>query len=299
MMIIGIPASVLAFASFKGVTYLRALAIIFVSASFVGGTTFYAFGLVAPKPPAPEEEEEVPVVVDELPAKIVNATILAGASAQGNPDYAPETLAVNKGDGVAWFNEDNAPHTVTSRDEDLFDSSIIAVSATFLLNTAKLAEGDYEYYCTLHPHMVAMLKIAAAQGGQATSPESTSNATSQETGSQPGTVANQTSPSGSSAATVTAVTMPVGASVPTNTEFFVPEVVETAVGSMVTWTNEDSVPHTATSGVVENNAPKPDGAFDSSFLNKGQSFSFVFDSTGEYDYYCTLHPFMTGKITVR
>jgi plastocyanin len=92
--------------------------------------------------------------------------------------------------------------------------------------------------------------------------------------------------------------MPVGASVPTNNEFFVPDAVSTTVGSMVTWTNEDSVPHTATSGVVENNAPKPDGAFDSSFLSQGQSFSFVFDSAGAYDYYCSLHPFMTGKITV-
>jgi plastocyanin len=286
MLIIGIPASVLAFASYKGVTYIKALAVIFVAASFVGGTTFYAFGLVAPKPPAPEVEPEVPA--PEVPATIINATILAGASAQGNPDYSPETLTVNKGDGVAWLNEDNAPHTVTSRTENLFDSSIIAVNATYILNTAAIAEGDYEYFCTLHPHMVAMLKIAAGQSGQTTVPDATSNSTGQTTGNQ----------TGSTAATVTAVTIPVGASVPTNSEFFVPDAVSTTVGSMVTWTNEDSVPHTATSGVVENNAPKPDGAFDSSFLSQGQSFSFVFDSPGAYDYYCSLHPFMTGKITV-
>lgn len=296
MIIIGIPASVLAFASYKGVTYIKALAIIFVAASFVAGTTFYAFGLVAPKPPAPEEEPEAPA--PEVPANIVNATILAGASAQGNPDYAPENLTVNRGDGVAWFNEDNAPHTVTSRTENLFDSSIIAVNATYVLNTATIAEGDYEYYCTLHPHMVAMLKIAAGQSGQTGAPDVTSNATGQTTGNQSGSVANQTGSTGPTAATVTTVTMPVGASVPTNNEFFVPNVVNTTVGSMVTWTNEDSVPHTATSGVVENNAPKPDGAFDSGFLNKGQSFSFVFDTAGAYDYYCTLHSFMTGKITV-
>ncbi len=296
MLIIGIPASVLAFASYKGVAYIKALAIIFVAGSFVAGTTFYAFGLVAPKPPAPEEEPETPT--PEVPANIINATILAGASAQGNPDYAPDTLTVNKGDGVAWLNEDNAPHTVTSRTENLFDSSIIAVGATYILNTAPIAEGDYEYFCTLHPHMVAMLKIAAGQSGPGAGPDVTSNSTGQTSGNQTGPVANQTGSAGPTAATVTAVTMPVGASVPTNNEFFVPDVVNTTVGSMVTWTNEDSVPHTATSGVVENNAPKPDGAFDTSFLSKGQSFSFVFDSAGAYDYYCSLHPFMTGKITV-
>src|SRR5205807_2207933 len=60
MLIISIPATVLAVASFRQVPYLKALAVIFVSAAVVGGTTFYAFGLVAPKPPAPEETEKAP-----------------------------------------------------------------------------------------------------------------------------------------------------------------------------------------------------------------------------------------------
>src|SRR5213594_2611462 len=48
MLIISIPATVLAVASYRQVPYLKALAVIFVSAAVVGGTTFYAFGLVAP-----------------------------------------------------------------------------------------------------------------------------------------------------------------------------------------------------------------------------------------------------------
>jgi plastocyanin len=67
---------------------------------------------------------------------------------------------------------------------------------------------------------------------------------------------------------------------------------------MVTWTNDDTVPHTVTSGVVEDNVPKPDGKFDSNILTAGKSFSFVFDTAGEYDYYCFLHPFMTGNVVV-
>src|SRR3546814_19566422 len=68
----------------KRVPYLKALAVIFIASSVVGGTTFYAFGLVAPKPAAPEEEPEE--VETPAPSVIVPARILAGASAQGNPE---------------------------------------------------------------------------------------------------------------------------------------------------------------------------------------------------------------------
>src|ERR671931_2333512 len=53
MLLISIPAAVLTVASYRGVQYLKPLAVIFIGAAIVGGTTFYAFGLVAPKP-APE-----------------------------------------------------------------------------------------------------------------------------------------------------------------------------------------------------------------------------------------------------
>lgn len=283
MLIISIPAAVLAYASFKRVPYLKALAIIFISASIVGGITFYAFGLAAPKPPAPEvEEEEEP---EAPPAVVIPASIPAGASAQGNPDYTPDTLSVAKGEGVEWINEDNAPHTVTSRQEGLFNSGIIDALGKWLLNTADLAVGDYEYYCELHPFMVAALKVT--EPGPAGSQTLTSNAT----GSQ-----NQ-SPGGASAS-VSSVSIVSGAGLPTNSKFYDPQSVTSSVGSMVTWMNDDTSLHTVTSGVVESNVPKPDGEFDSGIMDPGGSFSFVFDSVGEYDYYCLLHPFMTGKVVV-
>ncbi len=292
MLIISIPAAVLAVAAFKRVAYLKALAVIFISGSIVSGTTFYAFGLVAPKPPVEEPEEETPE--QEVPlSALVNAKILAGASAQNNPDYEPDTLSVNIGDSVSWFNEDNVPHTVTSKQEGLFDSSIIAANATWVLNTGVLSEGSYEFFCTLHPFMESTLNIGAAQPEQAVTPAE--NNTSSEGA---GLGVNQTGPSESGVATVTSVSIVVGSSVPTNNEFFVPETVQNTVGSLVRWENQDSVPHTVTSGVVESNAPKPDGTFDSGILNKGQTFSYVFDKPREYDYFCLLHPFMTGKVIV-
>ncbi len=295
MLIISIPSAVLAVASYRQVPYLKALAIIFVSAAVVGGSTFYAFGLVAPKPPAPEEEE--PAQEPGAPAKVINATILAGSSAQGNPSFEPNPLSVNKGDGVQWTNADNVPHTVTSRQEDLFDSSTINAGATWLLNTAQIDAGEYEYYCIFHSWMVGTLNVAEggaapAQGANATAPTSPSNqsSASNETSGAPG--------ANSGGASVTTVSIVVGASVPSNGEFFKPDSVKTTVGSMVTWKNGDSSPHTVTSGVVENSSPKPDGKFDSGILNPGDSFPFVFDSGGEYPYYCMLHPYMTGKVTV-
>ena len=63
----------------------------------------------------------------------------------------------------------------------------------------------------------------------------------------------------------------------------------------MTWTNLDSSPHTATSGI----SPNFDGAFDSSSLSQNGTFSHTFNSTGASPYFCTIHPSMTATITVQ
>jgi plastocyanin len=167
MLIISIPATVLAVASYRGAQHLKAMAVIFIGAAIVGGSTFYAFGLVTPKPPAPEEEQEQeggesPVAEEPTtpPANTINARILPGASAEGNPDYEPDPVTIKQGDGVLWTNEDNAPHTVTSTQEGVFDSGLINPADTWLLNSAEIAPAEYEYFCTLHPFMVATLVVS-------------------------------------------------------------------------------------------------------------------------------------------
>lgn len=57
-------------------------------------------------------------------------------------------------------------------------------------------------------------------------------------------------------------------------------------------------PHTITPVTVENNRPTLTVSFDSTLINSGESFPFGFDNAGEYAYYCTIHPWMTGKVTV-
>jgi plastocyanin len=70
---------------------------------------------------------------------------------------------------------------------------------------------------------------------------------------------------------------------------FDPAEVEIAPGTTVTWVNNDSAPHTATSD---------DGVFDSGTLEPGDSFSFTFEDTGTFAYHCDIHPNMTATITV-
>lgn len=68
------------------------------------------------------------------------------------------------------------------------------------------------------------------------------------------------------------------------------DVMTIPVGTTVRWTNKDSVVHTVTSD---------NGTFASPDLKKGESFTFKFDKTGTYDYYCIPHPNMKGTIIVK
>ncbi len=76
---------------------------------------------------------------------------------------------------------------------------------------------------------------------------------------------------------------------------YIPSLVEISAGESVTWQNQDVAFHSVTSGTYEN----PDGLFDSGHLDPYQSFTLTFDNTGEYDYFCTLHPWMSGKVQVK
>jgi plastocyanin len=94
------------------------------------------------------------------------------------------------------------------------------------------------------------------------------------------------------------ISIPSGVSVPgceeTN-ECFIPSEVTVKVGDTVTWSNDDSAAHTVTSGTPTDG---PDGIFDSSLFMAGTTFSYTFDKAGEYNYFCMVHPWMTGKVNV-
>ena len=89
-----------------------------------------------------------------------------------------------------------------------------------------------------------------------------------------------------------------GSSVPgceqTN-ECFLPYEVSINVGDTVTWVNDDTAAHTSTGGSPSDG---PSGVFDSSLILAGSSFSFTFNEAGTYEYFCMVHPWMTGIVIV-
>ena len=73
---------------------------------------------------------------------------------------------------------------------------------------------------------------------------------------------------------------------------FGPAVLTVPVGSTVTWTNRDDIPHT----VVSSEDPK---TFKSKVLDTDEKFSFTFNKNGTFSYFCSIHPKMTGKVIVQ
>jgi plastocyanin len=79
-----------------------------------------------------------------------------------------------------------------------------------------------------------------------------------------------------------------------------PEELTASAGAEVTVVNQDTLPHTATSGTGPQD-PESAQSFDTSLINGGESatLSLAQVTPGQYDYYCIVHPFMTGKINVQ
>jgi plastocyanin len=117
----------------------------------------------------------------------------------------------------------------------------------------------------------------------------TTNATTNAT--SPAAVVSTLKPS-----TTTTVSMAQGSQSPNNPEFYVPTKITVKPGQTVTWKNDDTAIHTATSG----QDVTPDGKFDTGFVSPGQSSKPIAMPTqpGEYPYFCTLHPWMIGTVTV-
>ncbi len=71
---------------------------------------------------------------------------------------------------------------------------------------------------------------------------------------------------------------------------FSPQTITIAPGTTVIWTNRDDIPHTVVSD---------DKVFKSKVLDTDETFSFTFDKAGDFPYFCSIHPKMTGKVIVK
>ena len=104
-------------------------------------------------------------------------------------------------------------------------------------------------------------------------------------------------------ATTFDINMPTGSASPDAPYFWQNEKtgeasgnIEVVVGDTVVWKNGDQAKHTITSGTLEEG---PDGIFGGTdFLAPGEFYSFTFNEKGSYPYFCLIHPWMTGVVTV-
>jgi len=90
--------------------------------------------------------------------------------------------------------------------------------------------------------------------------------------------------------TASAQQKPATAEVKIDNFSFGPGTLTVPVGSTVTWTNRDDIPHTVVS---------TEGVFKSKVLDTDEKFSFTFSKAGSYPYFCSIHPKMTGRVVVQ
>jgi plastocyanin len=253
--------------------------------------------------PAAEEEEQAPAE-----AGTTAIAILQGAAVQGSPDYDPDAAQVPVGNSIVWDNQDTVPHTSTSgtgpqdpESAQLFDTGIINGGEE---STAVELEGVSEgqtipYYCIVHPYMTAELTIAAGggesggqtQGGDAAQQQGGANQTAETTGGA--------TSGGAAAGGGSTINILEGSSIQGSPDYD-PEELTASAGAEVTVVNQDTLPHTVTSGTSPQD-PNSAQLFDTSLINGGESatLSLAQVTPGQYDYYCMVHPYMTGKLNVQ
>ena len=117
-------------------------------------------------------------------------------------------------------------------------------------------------------------------------------------GTNASNVTNANSTAGGAGDQITVV-MPAGSVDPNSAKGYDPDPVTVSPGGSIVWDNQDNALHTATSGNAE--TATPDGKFDSGMVGATTQSQPITMPTepGEYTYFCTLHPFLVGTVTVQ
>ncbi len=243
---------------------------------------------------------------------------LAFNALPGEPNHNP-TINMEVGDKVVFdvINDGRSFHAFgVTRDDEGFGGIIAGSEVTTASNPLKPGEsgssefiageeGVYYYICTVPGHrdqgMVG--KIIVGNISEPEVMEEVSEPEVMEEVSEPEVMEEVSEPEvmeevSEPVAYDGVISLPEGSSVPGCDETnscYVPFNVSVSVGEEITWSNDDSAAHTVTSGTP---ADGPDGIFDSSLFMAGGTFSVTLDESGEYPYFCMVHPWMTGSITV-
>ena len=251
---------------------------------------------------------EVPVHSEMiLSPERYDVSIPQGSGAPGCEDddscYVPYSLEIRVGDTVIWSNDDSAAHTVTSGNisdgtDGVFDSGLFMAGTTFEFTFDKAA--TYDYFCMVHPWMTGKVIVSGVENMVISEPESMSMQTMEGTSSESEVMSMPTMEEATESVVLdtTMVSIPMGVSVPgceDTHSCYLPYETTISVGDKITWINDDSATHTVTSGSASAGST---GVFDSGLFMAGTTFEFTFDKAATYDYFCMVHPWMTGKVIV-
>ena len=287
---------------------------------WISGTSPAAGGSVQAEAPSVFTGKEIPISLNFIESS--DFRILAFNALPGEPDNNP-TINAEVGDKII-FNVQNAGKSFhalgVTKEAEGFSGIIPRTEVGSGSNPLKPGEsgqsefipaneGVYYYICTVPGHreqgMVGQIvvgNISAGTENMETEPTKGSAMPASELEDIPEMIVTEVPKQTIEPVTMTpftgTISIPSGTSVPgcdeTN-ECFIPAEVTVNVGETVTWSNDDSAAHTVTSGTPTGG---PDGTFDSSLFMADTTFSYTFDNAGEYNYFCMVHPWMTGKIQV-
>jgi plastocyanin len=198
------------------------------------------------------DEENVTAIAAQVPAGAIEIRIVGDDAG----DFVPGEVTIDLGQTIAFVNAHSDEHTATGSG---FDTGIIPEGS---VTTVVIEEpGTFAYACLIHPEMTGRVLVR----------------------NEDGVVPPPATPVPSASPVANAVEVRIA------NLAFEPAMVPVDVGATVTWTNDDTVPHTVTAD---------DGAFDSGIFDPGASFSWTFEESGTIAYHCQLHPTMEGTIEV-
>ena len=106
----------------------------------------------------------------------------------------------------------------------------------------------------------------------------------------------ESSPQASPKPAVANVIIPNGNSEAANVGFYIPLNLEVGAGTTVVWINDDNIQHTIVSQDEKGNVIP---LFNSKALKTGERFAYKFNEEGIYHYFCTIHPWRVGVVTIR
>jgi plastocyanin len=238
-----------------------------------GETYTFTFVVEGTYPYLDERNDEDPAYVGSVvvgPAEAVEGPLPTSATVTiVDEAFHPPMLEVATGATVEWAHVDgDEEHTVTSSD-GLFNSGIMVGGQTFTQTFD--SPGTFSYFCGIHPEMLGTITVSGPDLAPVAVPVASEPALE-----EPADAAAD--PLSTTAGEVSIIDFS-----------FQPATIEVAIGSTVTWTNDDSVDHTVTA---------TEGSFNSGVMGAGDAFAQTFDTPGTFEYFCAIHPSMQGAIIV-